>query len=86
VSVFETVTTSHGQISYLDVGIGPATVFVLGVVINSVLWRQIMVDASGHGRRCIALDLPGHGRTPVPEHMDISLAGLAALIVGFFLR
>ncbi|BAX97812.1 putative hydrolase, alpha/beta hydrolase fold protein [Mycobacteroides stephanolepidis] len=79
-----TVVTPLGTISYLDVGAGPATVFIHGVLTNSLLWRKIIVQAARDGRRCIALDLPGHGQTPVPvQDLDITLSGLADLVIGF---
>lgn len=52
-----------GGVSYVDVGEGPVTLFVHGVFTNGRLWRNCMRLLSGH-RRCIAVDLPGHGHTP----------------------
>lgn len=52
-----------GGISYADVGNGPVTLFVHGVFTNADLWRGCVRLLSGH-RRCIAIDLPGHGETP----------------------
>lgn len=52
-----------GGISYIDVGEGPVTLFVHGVFTNGRLWRNCIRLLSGH-RRCIAVDLPGHGHTP----------------------
>lgn len=50
-------------ISYTDVGEGPVTLFVHGVFTNGRLWRNCVRLLSDH-RRCIAVDLPGHGHTP----------------------
>ena len=78
------ILTRHGHIAYLDIGSGPVTVFVHGVLTNSLLWRNVLVAAAAEGRRCIAVDLPGHGRTPVAaEQVDISLSGLADLVSTF---
>jgi len=52
-----------GGVSYVDVGEGPVTLFVHGVFTNGRLWRNCIRMLSGH-RRCIAVDLPGHGHTP----------------------
>ncbi len=52
-----------GGISFTDVGDGPVTVFVHGVFTNGRLWRNCVQLLSDH-RRCISIDLPGHGHTP----------------------
>lgn len=52
-----------GGISYTDVGQGPVTLFVHGVFTNGRLWRNCVQLLSSH-RRCISVDLPGHGHTP----------------------
>ncbi len=52
-----------GGISFTDVGEGPVTLFVHGVFTIGRLWRncvQLLADR----RRCISVDLPGHGHTP----------------------
>lgn len=54
---------SAGSISYTDVGEGPVTVFIHGVFTNGRLWRNCVRLLSDH-RRCISIDLPGHGHTP----------------------
>ncbi len=65
---------STGGISYTDVGQGPVTLFVHGVFTNGRLWRNC-VRALSENRRCISVDLPGHGHTrPVGE---ASVWGLA---------
>ena len=72
-----TATTRSGQISYLDVGTGPVALFVHGVASNAYLWRHV-IGALAAQRRCIALDLPLHGHSPVTAEQDLSLAALAA--------
>ncbi|ALG08266.1 alpha/beta fold hydrolase [Kibdelosporangium phytohabitans] len=52
-----------GGISFTDVGEGPVTIFVHGVFTNGRLWRNCVRLLSDH-RRCISVDLPGHGHTP----------------------
>lgn len=76
------VDTPSGPMSYLDVGHGRPAVFIHGIITNSLLWRRVIAEvASGH-RRCIALDLPGHGHTPpATEHADVSLTGLAQRVI-----
>jgi pimeloyl-ACP methyl ester carboxylesterase len=72
-----TATTRSGEISYIDIGTGPAALFVHGVASNAYLWRHVIGALAGQ-RRCIALDLPLHGRSPVTAEQDLSLAALAA--------
>lgn len=50
-------------ISFTDVGQGPVTLFVHGVFTNGRLWRNCVQRLSDR-RRCISVDLPGHGHTP----------------------
>jgi pimeloyl-ACP methyl ester carboxylesterase len=80
------VYTSSGEISYLDTrpdaGSGPATLFVHGVGTNADLWSGVIERLSGE-RRCVALDLPLHGRSPVRPDQDFSLPGLAAVLADF---
>ncbi|HME65982.1 MAG TPA: alpha/beta hydrolase, partial [Streptosporangiaceae bacterium] len=66
-----------GEISYIDIGAGPVALFVHGIATNAYLWRHVMDTLSGQ-RRCIAVDLPLHGQSPVTGEQDLSLAALAA--------
>src|SRR5260370_19103784 len=83
------ITTRSGEISYIDtgpvtpegpVGTGPVALFVHGIATNAYLWRNVIGALSGQrpgNRRCIALDLPLHGRSPVTAGQDLSVAALA---------
>jgi pimeloyl-ACP methyl ester carboxylesterase len=71
-----TAATRFGEISYLDIGAGPTALFVHGIATNAYLWRHVMDALSGQ-RRCIAIDLPLHGQSPVTAEQDLSLAALA---------
>jgi pimeloyl-ACP methyl ester carboxylesterase len=77
-----TVATSSGEISYLDIGTGPVALFVHGIATNAYLWRHVIGAVAGR-RRCIALDLPLHGRSPVTAGQDLSVAALAAGLEDF---
>jgi pimeloyl-ACP methyl ester carboxylesterase len=77
-----TATTRSGEISYLDVGTGPTALFVHGIASNAYLWRHV-IDALATQRRCIALDLPLHGRSPVTADQDLSLTALAGGLEDF---
>jgi pimeloyl-ACP methyl ester carboxylesterase len=72
-----TAATRFGEISYLDLGAGPTALFVHGIATNAYLWRHVMEALSGQ-RRCIAIDLPLHGQSPVTAEQDLSLTALAA--------
>jgi pimeloyl-ACP methyl ester carboxylesterase len=72
-----TAATRFGEISYLDLGAGPTALFVHGIATNAYLWRHVMDALSGQ-RRCIAIDLPLHGQSPVTAEQNLSLAALAA--------
>jgi pimeloyl-ACP methyl ester carboxylesterase len=83
------IATRSGEISYIDtgpvtpegpVGTGPVALFVHGIATNAYLWRNVIGALSGQrpgNRRCIALDLPLHGRSPVTAGQDLSVAALA---------
>src|SRR2546430_12946114 len=70
------VATRSGEISYIDIGTGPVALFVHGVATNAYLWRNV-IGALTTQRRCIAVDLPLHGRSPVTAGQDLSVAALA---------
>jgi pimeloyl-ACP methyl ester carboxylesterase len=72
-----TAATRSGEISYLDVGNGPVALFVHGIASNAYLWRHV-ISAVATQRRCIALDLPLHGQSPVTAEQGLSLTALAA--------
>ena len=76
------VATRSGEISYLDIGTGPIALFVHGISTNAFLWRNV-IGALTTRRRCIALDLPLHGRSPVTAGQDLSIAALAAGLEDF---
>jgi pimeloyl-ACP methyl ester carboxylesterase len=74
--------TASGPVSYLDVGHGRPAVFIHGIITNSLLWRHVISTVASPQRRCIALDLPGHGHTPAAAvDADVSLAGLAQRVI-----
>src|SRR6266704_6061319 len=76
------IATRSGEISYIDVGTGPVAMFVHGLATNAYLWRNV-IGALTTQRRCIAVDLPLHGRSPVTSGQDLSVAALAAGLEDF---
>ena len=72
------------EIAFVDVGDpgAPAALFVHGVLVNADLWRNVIFDVADL-RRCVAVDLPAHGASPVGgDAADLSLTGLAAMLDG----
>jgi pimeloyl-ACP methyl ester carboxylesterase len=82
------IVTRSGEISYIDVDpktperTGPVALFVHGLATNAYLWRNVIGPLAGQ-RRCVALDLPLHGHSPVAAGQDLSVAALAAGLEDF---
>lgn len=73
-----TVRLAEGELAYADVGDGPPALFVHGVFTSSHLWRNV-ISGLADVRRCIAIDLPAHGRTEMTL-ADVSLPAQAELL------
>lgn len=72
---------SADGVSFTDLGQGPATLFVHGVFTNGRLWRNCVQLLAGH-RRCISVDLPGHGHTrPTGEASVWGLADAVGTVI-----
>src|SRR2546423_359171 len=72
-----------GTIEYRERGSGPSIVFVHGVGVNGDLWRRVVPELAGE-YRCIAPDLPhGSHSHPLRDGTDLSLPGLARIVVDF---
>ncbi len=76
-----TITTPQGPVSCIDVGSGPVALFVHGLSTNALLWRHV-IRALADDRRCVAIDLPLHGRTPAAAGQDFTLSALAEVVEG----
>jgi pimeloyl-ACP methyl ester carboxylesterase len=76
------VTTSVGDVAYLDVGHGPPALFIHGVFLNADLWRA-QLEGLADIRRCLAPDLPAHGESAVPAPGTLTMARQAEMIVAF---
>ncbi|MDY7099770.1 MAG: alpha/beta hydrolase [Actinomycetota bacterium] len=82
-----TITLDRGDVAFVDLGspsdgsageAPPAALFVHGVFLNSWFWHGV-AERVADLRRCIVVDLPGHGATPVADH-ELTLPGLAHLL------
>jgi pimeloyl-ACP methyl ester carboxylesterase len=69
--------TPAGKIAYTELGSGPVALFVHGLGTSGLLWRHVIENLRDTSR-CIAIDLPLHGGTPVRD--DMSAAGLAGVV------
>jgi pimeloyl-ACP methyl ester carboxylesterase len=69
---------AHGTVNYVDVGEGPALVFVHGL---SGCWQNWLENIPHFARsyRVVAPDLPGFGCSPMPVQ-KISINGYAAVL------
>jgi len=70
----KTVQTRVGELAYTDIGEGPVALFVHGVLVNGLLWRNVIGQVAD-ARRCVAIDLPLHGGSPPTA--DMSFHGFA---------
>lgn len=77
------VQTANGRVGYLDTGGDlPVALFVHGVATASTLWGNAM-ERLAEQRRCIAVDLPLHGRTPAAPGQEFTLTAMADFLTGF---
>ena len=68
----------QSSIFILTRGEGPPVLFVHGNPDSSDIWTPLIDRLPGY--RCVALDLPGFGRTNVPDNFHFSLPELADFI------
>jgi pimeloyl-ACP methyl ester carboxylesterase len=84
----KTVSTRSGEIGYVDTGEAGTTgnhavaVFVHGVATSGYLWHKVIEQVRAE-RRCVALDLPLHGRSPALPDQDLSLPAMARAVEDF---
>jgi len=69
---------THATVNYVDVGEGPALVFVHGLTGCWQNWLE-NIPHFARSRRVIALDLPGFGFSPMPTE-KISINGYAGVL------
>ena len=73
------IKTPSGSIAYREQGSGPVALFVHGVIVNSYLWRR-QLDALSAARRCISIDLMGHGATRIDAKQNVSFEAQARMV------
>lgn len=74
--------TRFGDIAYTEQGSGAPALFVHGILMNGHLWRHV-TDRVADLRRCIAIDLMGHGATRTAPEQDVSFRAEAQLLEAF---
>ena len=73
----------QGTIRYDDTGEGEPLIFIHGLALNRALWRNVVPPLAGRFR-CIVADWPMGGHSvPLEPDADLSLPGLARLVVDF---
>lgn len=77
------VRLPQGTIAYEEHGMGEPLIFIHGLALNRTLWRKVVPLLEGDFR-CIVPDWPMGGHSiPLEPHADLSLPGLARLVVDF---
>lgn len=81
------LTLSNGcRVAYVDEGSGPQTVVLIhGLGMHAQSWRK-NIDALAGTHRCIALDLPGNGRSDESPDGRYSMAFYARCVIDFIGR
>lgn len=76
------LATAFGDIAYVDVGSGPAALFLHGFPLNAFQWRDVIGGLAPY-RRCLAPDFLGLGHTRVGEGVSMAPANQVAMLVAF---
>jgi pimeloyl-ACP methyl ester carboxylesterase len=76
------INIPSGNISYAEQGSGAVALFVHGVLLNGYLWRH-QLEQLKNLRRCMAVDLLGHGNTEISATQDVSVTANAQMLTEF---
>lgn len=74
--------TGFGDVAFIETGQGPPAVFVHGVFLNADLWHHQLAGL-GDLRRCLAVDLLGHGASPYLGTDDLTMSVQADMVAAF---
>src|ERR1700722_12029876 len=78
-----TVHLRAGTVRYRDIGSGPVLVFVHGVFVNGLLWRNVAAELS-KSFRCVVPDLPLGAHSPAMRaDADLTPPGVADVLLDF---
>jgi pimeloyl-ACP methyl ester carboxylesterase len=70
------VRTQAGEVSYIEIGTGPAALFVHGIATNAYIWHNL-IPLLADTRRCVAIDLPLHGQSPATAEQRLTVGAFA---------
>jgi pimeloyl-ACP methyl ester carboxylesterase len=70
------------SVNYVEIGEGEPLLFIHGVSGCWQNWLENLPHFAASGRRCVALDLPGFGSSPMPE-WPITMAAYGGLVRDF---
>lgn len=73
------------EIHYVDQGEGPTILFSHAPIGSSFMYRNIIKDLS-RDHRCIALDYPGFGLSPLGPSATVDLPGWSTILLQFIQR
>lgn len=76
------VNVRGAAIHFTESGAGTPTLFLHGIPDSGEVWRDLTRRLSG-ACRCVVPDLPGFGKSAVPENFDITLDSMAQFIDDF---
>jgi pimeloyl-ACP methyl ester carboxylesterase len=76
------VELAGASVNYVEIGEGAPLLFIHGVSGCWQNWLENLPHFAAAGRRCVALDLPGFGASPMPE-WPISMDGYGTLVRDF---
>jgi pimeloyl-ACP methyl ester carboxylesterase len=76
------LVTAYGDIAYVDVGSGPAALFLHGFPLNSFQWRDAIQSLAPY-RRCLAPDFLGLGYTRVGDGVSMKPVNQVAMLIAF---
>lgn len=75
------IELGQDSVAYVDEGEGPALLFV-HAGLWSFIWRDVVTEL-GSEFRCIALDFPGHGRSPATGSQEASIESYSSTLEAF---
>lgn len=73
------ISTDSADLSYVEIGAGPPALFVHGILTNAYVWQPLLTQLSDL-RRCIAIDLPLHGRSPARPDQLMTIGAFADVL------
>ena len=73
------LTNNSTRVYVVDIGHGPTALFLHGNPDSSDLWLDI-IDRLKQDYRCLAPDLPGFGRSQVPDEFTCTFEGYAGFV------